>query len=97
MIILCSLSIYTISLKAIINHNNNNNNNNNKDSSSSDSYIKNDYKLYSSSGYSSNYAPVYLERMVERKKIEVQSLLRRHQAPDDPLVMRMSYMASECR
>jgi indole-3-glycerol phosphate synthase len=37
----------------------------------------------------------YLERMVERKKIEVDNLLRRHQAEDDPLVMRMSYMASE--
>ncbi len=42
-------------------------------------------------------SPVYLERMVERKKIEVDSLLRRHQAADDPLVMRMSYIASECR
>jgi hypothetical protein len=35
--------------------------------------------------------------MVERKKIEVEQLLKRHQAPDDPLVMRMSYMASECK
>eukprot|EP01032_Pedospumella_encystans_P007915 gene7915-9434_t len=35
--------------------------------------------------------------MVERKKTEVDSLLRRHQAPDDPLLMRMSYMASECK
>lgn len=42
-------------------------------------------------------SPLYLERMVERKKIEVDSLLRRHQAIDDPLVMRMSYIASECR
>lgn len=42
-------------------------------------------------------SPVYLERMVERKKAEVESLLRRHQAMDDPLVMRMGYMASECR
>ena len=40
---------------------------------------------------------LYLERMVERKKIEVDALLKRHQEPDDPLVMRMSYMASECR
>ena len=39
----------------------------------------------------------YLERMVERKKIEVDALLKRHQSMDDPLVMRMSYMASECR
>ena len=37
----------------------------------------------------------YLERMVERKKVEVDSLLRRHNTDDDPLVMRMSYMASE--
>jgi len=43
-----------------------------------------------------NNNPLYLERMVERKKVEVDSLLRRHQEPDDPLVMRMSYMASEC-
>ena len=34
--------------------------------------------------------------MVQRKKIEVDGLLRRHQEPDDPLVMRMSYMASKC-
>jgi predicted LPLAT superfamily acyltransferase len=42
-------------------------------------------------------SPVYLERMVERKKAEVDSLLRRHQSPDDSLVMRMSYLSSECR
>lgn len=94
--------MYTLSLKALINHKNNNNINyyykdSYSSSSSSSCCSKNDYKLCSSSKYSSNYAPVYLERMVERKKIEVQSLLRRHQAPDDPLVMRMSYMASECR
>jgi len=94
--------MYIISLKALINHKNINNINyyykDSYSSSSSSSSSKNDYKLCSSSSkYSSNYAPVYLERMVERKKIEVQSLLRRHQAPDDPLVMRMSYMASECR
>ena len=46
-------------------------------------------KLYSN--------PVYLERMVERKKAEVDSLLRKHQAADDPLFMRMSYLASENR
>ena len=111
MITLCSLSMYTISFKALINHKYNNNINyyykdsysssssstSSSRSSSSSSSSKNDYKLCSSSKYSSNYAPVYLERMVERKKIEVQSLLRRHQAADDPLVMRMSYMASECR
>jgi hypothetical protein len=39
----------------------------------------------------------YLERMVERKKIEVDALLRRHQDKDDPLVMRMSYVSSECK
>jgi indole-3-glycerol phosphate synthase len=39
----------------------------------------------------------YLDRLVERKKIVVDGLLRRHQDPDDPLVMRMSYMTSECR
>lgn len=39
----------------------------------------------------------YLDRLVQRKKIEVESLLRKHQEPDDPLVMRMSYMASECK
>ena len=39
---------------------------------------------------------LYIERMVQRKKIEVDGLLRRHQEPDDPLVMRMSYMASKC-
>jgi len=33
--------------------------------------------------------------MVTRKKIEVDGLLRQHQDKDDPLVMRMSYMASE--
>ena len=40
---------------------------------------------------------LYLERLVERKKAEVDSLLRRHQAADDPLFMRMAYLASECR
>jgi indole-3-glycerol phosphate synthase len=44
-----------------------------------------------------NARGLYLERMVERKKIEVNQLLKRHQSPDDPLVMRMSYMASECK
>jgi hypothetical protein len=40
---------------------------------------------------------VYLERMVERKKAEVESLLRRHEALDDPLFLRMNYLASEGR
>ena len=50
--------------------------------------------LYS---YNNDYNVAYLERMVERKKIEVESLLRRHQSTDDPIVMRMSYIASECK
>ena len=50
-----------------------------------------------SSRSGSGPAAVYLERMVERKKIEVDALLKRHQSVDDPLVMRMSYMASECK
>lgn len=37
----------------------------------------------------------YLERMIERKKIEVNQLLRKHDKPDDPIFMRMTYMASE--
>lgn len=37
----------------------------------------------------------YLGRMVQKKKAEVDTLLRQHQDLDDPLVMRMSYMASE--
>jgi len=37
----------------------------------------------------------YLERMVQKKKFEVDALLRRHQDLDDPLVMRMGYMATE--
>jgi indole-3-glycerol phosphate synthase len=36
----------------------------------------------------------YLHHMVERKKVEVEDLLRRHTDADDPLLMRMSYMAS---
>lgn len=42
-------------------------------------------------------AASYLERMVQRKRIEVDGLLRRHQEPDDPLVMRMTYIASESK
>lgn len=53
--------------------------------------------LQSSRSSSGGPAAVYLERMVERKKIEVDALLKRHQAVDDPLVMRMSYMSSECK
>ena len=37
----------------------------------------------------------YLGRLVQKKKAEVDTLLRQHQELDDPLVMRMSYMASE--
>lgn len=50
-----------------------------------------------SSRSSNGPSATYLERMVERKKIEVDALLKRHQSMDDPLVMRMSYMASECK
>jgi indole-3-glycerol phosphate synthase len=50
-----------------------------------------------SSRSSNDPSATYLERMVERKKIEVDALLKRHQSMDDPLVMRMSYMASECK
>ena len=34
-----------------------------------------------------NYNPAYLERLVQRKKIEVDTLLRQHQDLDDPLVL----------
>ena len=51
----------------------------------------------SRSNSGSSASASYLERMVERKKIEVDALLKRHQSMDDPLVMRMSYMASECK
>ena len=34
----------------------------------------------------------YLHAMVERKKIEVDDLLRRHTAVDDPLLMRLTYL-----
>lgn len=34
---------------------------------------------------------------MDRKKVEVDNLLRKHQEPDDPLVMRMTYMASQCQ
>lgn len=40
---------------------------------------------------------VYLDRMVQRKKIVVDNMLRRHQDPSDPLVMRMTYVATECK
>ena len=39
----------------------------------------------------------YLDRMVQRKKIVVDNMLRRHQDPSDPLIMRMTYMASACK
>lgn len=39
----------------------------------------------------------YLERLVDRKKIEVENLLRKHQEPDDPLVMRMGYVSGGCK
>eukprot|EP00981_Chlorochromonas_danica_P004921 scaffold988_cov165-Ochromonas_danica.AAC.23 len=40
---------------------------------------------------------LYLERLVAKKKVEVENLLRRHQAADDPLVLRLNYAASECK
>eukprot|EP01038_Epipyxis_sp_PR26KG_P005793 gene5793-7991_t len=64
------------------------------------SVILENIHFYSTELWSSNdyIAPaLYLERMVEKKKIEVDNLLRRHQDKDDPLVMRMSYIASECK
>lgn len=36
----------------------------------------------------------HFKRMIERKKIEVENLIHRHQKEDDPLFMRMHYMAS---
>ena len=50
-----------------------------------------------SSSFNNLAGATWLDRAVARKRIEVENLLRRHQEPDDPLVMRMSYMASECR
>eukprot|EP01031_Cornospumella_fuschlensis_P025019 gene25019-30221_t len=44
----------------------------------------------------SNQAPgSYLHRMVERKKLEVDNLLKRRYHENDPLYLRMHYMASE--
>lgn len=40
-------------------------------------------------------AGLYLERMVQRKKIEVNTLLKLHQDPNDPVFMRMSYLSSD--
>jgi|LauGreSBDMM110SN_4_FD.fasta_scaffold80181_1 indole-3-glycerol phosphate synthase len=37
----------------------------------------------------------YLHKIVERKKIEVDRMLRMHQSDSDPLVMRMSYINSQ--
>jgi indole-3-glycerol phosphate synthase len=34
-----------------------------------------------------------VDQMVKRKKIEVDNMLKRHQSKDDPLFMRMTYMA----
>lgn len=49
------------------------------------------HRLFSSSSSG------YLERMVARKTIDVDSMLRKHTDPSDPVVMRMSYMASESK
>lgn len=40
---------------------------------------------------------LYLERLVAKKKVEVENLLRRHQLADDPLILRLNYAASECK
>jgi indole-3-glycerol phosphate synthase len=40
-------------------------------------------------------AGIYLERLVERKKIEVNALLKLHQDPADPIFMRMAYISTE--
>ena len=42
------------------------------------------------------YYPSYLTKLVARKKIEVDTFLRQHQDINDPIVMRMGYVASEC-
>lgn len=39
----------------------------------------------------------YLARIVQRKKAEVDNLLRRHSSIDDPLVMRMTYVNNQCK
>lgn len=51
--------------------------------------------LYDSGSYEDKVRYNYLERMVKRKRIEVDELLRQHQEVDDPLVMRMSYIATK--
>lgn len=58
-------------------------------------FIRNSLLSFSSSTESAE--GLYLERMVERKKIEVNQMLKRHDKPDDPIFMRMAYMASECK
>jgi len=50
-----------------------------------------------SSSYNNLAGADWLNKAVARKRIEVENLLRRHQEPDDPIVMRMSYMASACK
>lgn len=40
-------------------------------------------------------AGYYLGKMIERKKVQVENLIRRHSAADDPLFLRMSYMNNE--
>lgn len=52
--------------------------------------------MSSSSSYNNLEGATWLSRAVARKKIEVDNLLRRHQDLDDPLVMRMGYVSSEC-
>lgn len=63
--------------------------------------LKNPWKFRStfcrsfSTSLSASTTGQYLGRLVERKKIVVDGMLRRHQDASDPLVMRMSYMATE--
>jgi len=38
----------------------------------------------------------YLESIVARKRVEVDNLLRKHTGSDDPLIMRLSYIATSC-
>ena len=47
--------------------------------------------------YAFSHNQMYLDKMVQKKKIVVDNMLRRHQDPSDPLVMRMTYMATECK
>lgn len=45
-------------------------------------------------GMTERYNLDHFKRMIERKKVEVENLLHRHQKEDDPLLMRLNYMAT---